>query len=122
MMEQESKQLNEQLELIEQHVSEMQKLKEALDELEKTNEKSILANLGKNIYIPAEITDKTLIVEVGKGNFVKKTIPEANKIIIEQLEKLDQAKNQIDAKINELQTEMMNLIQSMQGDENKDNK
>ena len=114
MMEQEANQLNQQLQLIEQHLKEMQKLKEGLDELEITEEKDILANIGRGIYIPAKITDKNLIVEVGKGNLVKKTIPETKKIIEEQLTRLVSAKNQVDERINSLQTEMMSMMQGMQ--------
>jgi len=121
MMEQEANQLNQQLQLIEQHLKEMQKLQEGLDELENSEEKDILANIGKGIYIPAKITDKTLIVEVGKGNLVKKSIGETKAIVQDQLIKLISAKQQLNERLNSLQTEMMSMMQVMQGQQLKEN-
>ena len=85
-------------------------LHESLNELDESKEKQILANIGRGIYIPAEIKSKELIVEIGKGNFVKKSIPETMKTIIEQIEKLNSAKQQIMGKIEEVQMQMNGLI------------
>ena len=112
IIEQETNQLEQQLQLIEQHLVEMQQLKTGLDELEQTDKKEILANIGKGIYIPAEIKSKDLIVEVGNKNFVKKSIPEAKKIIEEQIKKLNSVKQQIVEKVDELQGQMNGLIKS----------
>jgi prefoldin alpha subunit len=114
MMEQEAQQLNQQLQLIEQNVSEMQELELSLEELNKEDSKELLANLGKGIYIPVEIKDKKLIVEVGKKNFVKKTIPQAKEIITDQLKKLITAKAQTMERLDALQTEINGLMQVLQ--------
>jgi prefoldin alpha subunit len=111
IIEQEANQLDQQFQLVEQHLSEMQKLNESMSELEKTKEKKIFANIGKGIYIPAEITGKMLLVEVGNKNMVRKTISETKKIIEEQLGKLINAKTQISERIEELQMQMGLLIQ-----------
>ena len=122
MMEQEGQQLNQQLQLIEQNVSEMQELELSLEDINKEESKEILANLGKGIYIPVEIKDKKLIVEIGKKNFVKKTIPETKEIIKEQLEKLIGAKAQIVERLDALQIEIQGLMQSIQKEASKDKK
>jgi prefoldin alpha subunit len=114
MMEQEAQQLNQQLQLIEQNVSEMQELELSLEELNKEDSKEILSNLGKGIYIPVEIKDKKLIVEVGKKNFVKKTIPQAKEIITDQLKKLITAKAQTMERLEALQTEINGLMEVLQ--------
>jgi prefoldin alpha subunit len=114
MMEQEMNQLDQQVQLIDQHLTEMQKLKESLEELDKTEEKKILASLGKGIYLPAEITDKKLVVEVGNKNLVKKTIPETIHIVEEQIGKLNEAKGQITERVEALQTEILNIINEAQ--------
>jgi prefoldin alpha subunit len=122
MMEQETQQLNQQLQLIDQNVSEMQELELSLEEIDKEDSKELLANLGKGIYIPVEIKDKKLIVEVGKKNFVKKTIPQAKEIIKDQLEKLVAAKAQTMERLGALQTEingLMEVIQKQNGEEAK---
>tara|TARA_Y100000310_G_scaffold325935_1_gene390176 strand:+ start:2674 stop:3078 length:405 start_codon:yes stop_codon:yes gene_type:complete len=120
MFEQEAQQLNQQLQLIEQNVSEMQDLELSLDEIEKKENNEILANLGKGIYIPVEIKDKKLIVEVGNKNFIKKTIPEAKDIIKEQLVKLISAKSQISERLNSLQSEISGMMQNMEKEAEKD--
>jgi len=127
IMEQEANQLNEQLQLIEQNVSEMQELKASLDEIENSEGKTeILANLGKRIYIPVEIKEKgkdlKLVVEVGKGNFVKKNISETKEVVDEQVNKLMQGKNQIMARLEELQAMMMKLMGEIEKEQVKGKK
>jgi|TARA_B100002003_G_C13652637_1_gene331942 prefoldin alpha subunit len=122
MFEQEAQQLNQQLQLIEQNVSEMQDLELSLDEIEKKENNEILANLGKGIYIPVEIKDKKLIVEVGNKNFIKKTIPEAKEIIREQLVKLISAKSQISERLNALQSEIGKMMEGVEKESKKEDK
>jgi len=110
IIENEVEQLEKQLELIEHHLLEMKRLESGLDELEKTEEKEIRAEIGKGIYIPAEIKSKLLIVDVGKGHFVKKNIQDTKKIIKEQIDKLNEAKRQIAGREEDLRKEMDGLI------------
>ena len=114
MMEQEVQQLNKQLQLIEQNISEMQDLKISFNEIENKENKKILTNLGKGIYLPVEIKEKKLIVEVGNKNFVKKTIPQTKEIIEDQLKKLISAKDQILEKLEALQTEITRLMEKLE--------
>ena len=78
------------------------------------------ANIGRGIYIPAEIKDKNLTVEVGNKIFVKKSIPETKRIIEEQINKLDEARQQIEDKIEELRVEVNQVMKSE--DKNRDKK
>lgn len=110
MIEQESQQLEQQTQLIEQNIIEMQALSSSLEEIEKTDKKDILANIGRGIYIPAEIKDKTLTVEVGNKIFVKKSIKETKEIVEEQIEKLNAAREQISDRIEDLRREVDELI------------
>tara|TARA_Y100000296_G_C5094270_1_gene216517 strand:- start:394 stop:804 length:411 start_codon:yes stop_codon:yes gene_type:complete len=113
MLQQEAQEMNQQLQLIEQNISEMQELKSSLEEIEKDKNKEILANIGKRIYLPVEIKDKNLFVEVGKGNFVKKSVPEAKKVVDEQIKKLIIGKTDITKRLEELQQEVNNLMQEL---------
>src|SRR3989344_5471933 len=106
IIEQEAQQLEQQSQIIEQNIIEMQNLNNSLEELEKTDKKEILANIGRGIYIPAEIKDKNLTVEVGNKVFVKKSIPETKKIVEEQIEKLDEAREQIKDRLDDLREEV----------------
>ena len=114
MMEQETNQLNEQLKSVDQNVSEMNDLKASLEEIESNDNKEIMANLGKRIFIPVDIKEKSLIVEVGKGNFVKKSVPDTKKIVDEENDKLMEAKNQIMGRLDELQNDMNKMIMEFQ--------
>lgn len=120
-IEQEAQQLEQQSQLIEQSLVEMQSLNSSLDELEKTDKKEILANIGRGIYVPAEIKGKDLTVEVGNKVFVKKTIPETKKIIEGQIEKLGSARLQISNKIEDLRLEVNQLMKSDEKEEKKEN-
>jgi len=110
MIEQEVNQLNSQTELIEQNLNEIQELKVALEEIDKKETKEILVNLGKRIYIPVEIKEKSLTVEVGNKNFVKKSISETRDLIDEQIKKLLGARAQIVERLHELEISMSELI------------
>jgi len=114
MMEQEANQLNQQLEIIDQNIKEMQELAESLVELEKDDCKEILTNLGKKIYLPVEVKEKKLIVEVGNKNFVEKSVPETKKVLEEQIKKLMAAKTDIVSKLEDMQVEMQNVMMQLQ--------
>ena len=120
VIEQEAQQLEQQSQLVQQSLVEMQNLSSSLDELEKTDKKEILASIGRGIYIPAEIKDKTLSVEVGNKIFVKKSISETKKIIEEQINKLDEARQQIEDKIEELRYEVNQVMKSEKSEEKKE--
>ena len=119
---QEAQELEKQLQTIDQHISDLTNLSNGLSELEKSEEKEIYANIGKGIFIPAEIKGKELIVEVGNKNLVKKTIPETKEIIQNEMEKLINAKSEIMNRVEMLQSEMQKVMGSAQptGENKKD--
>ena len=122
MFEHEANALNQQLEIIEQNTRELQELNGSLDELEKKETKSILAGLGKKIYIPVSIEEKKLLVEVGNKNFVKKSIPETKEVIVDQINKLSMGKTKILDKLNSLQEEINSLMIDIQKKVEKEKK
>jgi len=114
MMEQETNSLNEQLKMVDQNVAEMNDLTTSLEEIDSNDTKEIMANLGKRIFIPVDIREKKLLVEVGKGNFVKKSVSDTKLIVVEESDKLAEAKNQIMGRLNELQEDMNKMIMEFQ--------
>lgn len=110
MMEQEVNQLNEQLSLIEQNANEIKEIQSSLNEIGETKEKELLVNIGKKIFLPVEIKNKKLILEVGNKVFVEKSIKDTLDLIESQLKKLDLGKDQINARLEELQAEMEILV------------
>jgi len=114
MLEQEANQLSQQLEMIENNLREIEGIKNGLDEIEKKETKEIMANIGKKIYIPVEIKEKNLIIEVGTKKFIKKSIPETKKLISEQIIKLDSAKKEISQRLEQLQEEAGRLMMQIE--------
>jgi|SRR3989344_2144435 len=120
MLEQEAMKLQQQMQMIDQPMFELQNLQFGLQELEKSGEKEMLANLGKNIFIKTQILNKDLLVDVGNRTFIKKNIPETLKVIEEQLEKLIDAKNRILQAMQELQEKMERVIVEAESEEKKE--
>lgn len=114
MLEQEANKLSQQLQLIENNLNEIGEIKEGLDEIEEKETIEMLANIGKKIYIPVEIKDKNLIIEVGNKKFVKKSISETKELINEQIGKLNSARQEITEKLEELQEEANKLMMQIE--------
>jgi len=109
-LEQEINRLEQQMQLIDHQVLEMQNLKNGLEEMDKSEEKQMLANLGKNIFIKTEIKEKKLLVDVGNRTFIKKSMGDTVKLVEEQLGKLMEGKMQVIGRMQEIQEEMEKII------------
>jgi prefoldin alpha subunit len=112
-IDQEATYLNEQIQLIDQNISEFQELEVTLEELEKLESKEILANLGKRIFIPAEIKKKEIFVDVGSKTFVKKSLNETKDLLQVQLLKLIQSKKEISKRLDNLQGDLERLLEKV---------
>jgi len=110
-LEQEANRFQEQMQLLDQQVTEIQGIQSSINDLEKSKEKTIYANIGKNIFIKTEIAEKDLLVDVGNRTFVKKSVPETIKLIDEQLDKIAEAKGKIIMKLQELQEQMQKIVE-----------
>lgn len=106
MFEQQIQQLQQQLEAVEKGIIELNSLSIGLDDLKGKTNKEILAPIGRGIFVKAKLSSEDLLVDIGEGNFVKKEIPDAKKLIGEQVQKLE------DIKI-ELNNAMENLGQEL---------
>lgn len=119
ILQEEAQQLNQQLQMIEQNIQEISDIESSLNELEKNETKEVLANLGKKIFIPVEIKEKNLVVEVGNKKFVKKSIGETKNLILEQISRLNIAKTQINERLESLQSEAETLIIDIENNREK---
>ena len=111
-MEQEVNYLNQQLQLIDENIKEMTQISDSLEGISKGNE--ILSNLGKKIYLPVEVKDDKLVVEVGKGNYVKKSVSETKEILERENNKLMEGKGKIIERLDFLQEEMSKMLMELQ--------
>jgi prefoldin alpha subunit len=95
VLQEEFQKLEEHSEIIEKQILELNDFVNSLNHLSKTNEKEIIASIGKGVYVKTNLVEKELFVEVGSGILVKKTPQEAQIIIEDQLDKLNGARTQI---------------------------
>jgi prefoldin alpha subunit len=113
MLGQEAEKIEQQIQLFDGQITEFNAVRESLESIQNNAEKEILANLGKGIFIKAEIKNKDLYVNVGKDVIVKKDIPSALKIVDEQSRKLLEGKEELIERIAQIQEKMQEMIGGM---------
>jgi len=112
VIEEEARQIEMQIEMIDQQTMELIQISKSLEQLwlkEETPE--FLANLGKGIFIKTKVLEKEVFVSIGRGVVVKKTPKEAVEIITTQLRRASETKSEFMLRINELQGEMQKLVE-----------
>ncbi|MBA7600711.1 Prefoldin subunit alpha [subsurface metagenome] len=114
MFDQHIKQINQQLQLIEKNIFDLNSLDSGMDEIKGSVGKEILGQLGRGIFVKANIISEELVVDVGNKNFVKKSITDTKKIIKEQIEKLRQIEKELKDKIEEINEEVAGLVLEVQ--------
>ena len=119
IFEREIAQIQEQLQAIEQATLDLSQINFGLDEIPKNKDSEILAPIGRGIFVKAKIISDELTVDVGEGTFVKKTITETKKIILEQIEKLNNMKNDLENELEKINQEITNIMQEVQKKEMK---
>ena len=110
MFERQIQEIQQQLEAVERGIVDLDTLRFGLDELVNAKGKEVFASVGKGIFVKAEIASEELNVDIGNGNFVKKTIPEAKELIEEQIKKLEQVKGELENNLREIEKEITETI------------
>jgi len=87
-LEQYTNQLEQNREYLARQISELEEFSQYLSELIKSTEKSMLASIGKGVYLKSDIIERELFVEVGAGVIVKKTPAQLQSVISGQLVRL----------------------------------
>ena len=113
MLEQQMRQLHEQLRAVESAVVEMSSLKIGLDEI--AEGKEILSSLGRGIFVKSRVTSENLTVDVGSKNLVKKSIPETKEMIEGQVKKLEDAKKEILNNLDVVEKELEGTMTKSEG-------
>jgi prefoldin alpha subunit len=113
MFEQQIQQIQQQLQSVEQGIIELNSLNLGLDEMVGKEGKEIFASIGKGIFAKAKLISEDLIVDIGDKNLVKKTIPETQKLVKNQMEKLEEVKKELDNNLESTSNELRGLIQSV---------
>tara|TARA_Y100000310_G_scaffold131161_1_gene130411 strand:- start:59 stop:463 length:405 start_codon:yes stop_codon:yes gene_type:complete len=95
MFEQKIRQIQEQLQAVENGILELNILNEGIKNIENSENSEIFAPVGRGIFVKAKLISEELIVDVGNKNLVKKSVSETQKMIKDQILNLEEAKNEL---------------------------
>lgn len=121
--QQESKELEEKMEIVDRQISELQGFSVSLNDLDKNKKnKEMLASLGKGVYIKTDIKEDRLFVDVGGGVLVRKSVQEAEKVIEEQMKKLNAIKVEMTFESERINERARGLIEEIEKAERRQEK
>jgi len=106
MFEQQIQQLGQQLDAVERGIIEMTSLNIGLNDLVGGKNKEIMAPVGRGIFAQAKLLSDELLVDIGEGKLIKKSIPDTQKLIEEQVQKLGQAKIELNNAMEQINEEL----------------
>lgn len=108
-----AQEFEEKINIVEQQLLELLKFEKSLKDLESSEEKEILAPLGKGVFIEADMKKTKMFVEVGSGIFVKKNLEESKKIAEHQIKKLREIKNHLSVQRENLNQNMKKILEEI---------
>jgi prefoldin alpha subunit len=114
MYERQMRETQQQIEAIERGMTDLESLNSGLNELKGSIGKEIYAQLGKGIFVNAKINSEDLNVDIGDGNFVKKSIPETQKLIGEQTKKLAEIKKELEQSLQDIEEELRGMMKELE--------
>ncbi len=113
MLEKQFAQTEQNLNAVEQEIMTLQNIKLNLDKVKKNE---VLANLDRNIFVPAKISDEKFFIGVGSGVVVKKDRKGAEETIEKQIGEMSRIKK-------EMEKESERIIKRFRGmEDEKDNR
>ena len=118
MFEQQMQNIQQQLQAVEQAIVDMGCLNLGLDELKGGKGKEIVAPIGKGIFAKANLSSEELLVDIGEGNIIQKTIPQTKELIQEQIKRLGNAKEELNKAMEEINGELEKIFLEAQKDNN----
>jgi len=118
MLDQYMKNIQQQIEAVENEIVELNSLKKGLEELKNSSGKEIFSSIGKNIFVKTKIISEELLVRIGGDTLVKKSIPETAKIIEVQIKKLESIKEELLNEIEKLNREAEKLLSAIESNLN----
>jgi prefoldin alpha subunit len=115
MFEQQIRQIQQQLEIIERNMIEINFLSLGLEEFKGAEGKEVLSQIGKNIFARTKLVSDELLVDIGGGNFVKKNITDTQKLIGEQTKKLGRIREELNSSLEKINEELTKTVMEAQG-------
>lgn len=110
LIEQQMQNLHSQLQAVEKRMIELETLRIGLEEFNDSEGKEIIATLGNGIFTKAKIISDKLIVDIGNKNLIKKNVKDTQKLIVKQIEKLKEAKKELNENLEETSKDAEKMI------------
>jgi prefoldin alpha subunit len=85
-----------------------------LEDLNGSEGKEILAPIGRGIFVKSKVLSEELIVDIGGGNLISKTIPDTQDIIKKQIEKLEDAREEMNRALEEINGQLTETLVNAQ--------
>ncbi len=114
MFEQQINSINQQLQAVEKAIIDMNELDLGLNEIKGKKDKEILASIGKGIFAKAKLISDELIVDIGGGNLVNKSIEDTQGIIKKQIKKLGEAKAELNKAQEDVNKQLSEVMKEYQ--------
>ena len=116
VLDQQIKQVNQQMLNLDTQLLELQKLEENLGDLSQTKKDTeILVAFGGGVFSKAELKDNnTVLMNVGADIIVEKDIPSSKKVIRHQIDQIKEVVQQLEQEFNILAMNSQILQQDMQ--------
>ncbi|OIO41538.1 prefoldin subunit alpha [Candidatus Pacearchaeota archaeon CG_4_9_14_3_um_filter_31_7] len=95
--------LQQQIQVIEEKINEIEYLKNGLDEIENSNDKEILSQIGPGIFVKTKlIENKKVFVDIGSKNICEKSIEEAKEFLTRQIKKIRDVREELVEEIEKI--------------------
>lgn len=116
MIEQQLKQMQEQLVKFEEQIEEISNISAQLGELKETKPSTeTLVPVANGIFMKGRILDPDeLVVNVGAGVAVKKTVDETKQLLDEQAKEIMNYRVQVAAQVDQMRTKAQEIEQELQ--------
>ncbi|MBS3074166.1 prefoldin subunit alpha [Candidatus Pacearchaeota archaeon] len=115
ILHQRGKQLEAQIEVIGRQVSEMYEIAASLKEIDKNPGKEALLPVGKGIFLKSKIgNNKSLLLNIGSGVVIEKSIKEAKELVEKQAEKLEEMRKENISEMDNLSGKIDEMVREMQ--------
>ena len=112
-LERRKQELSENLNNLDSQTIDLESFSKDIEYLDSFKGKDTVASLGRGVYIPSQITDKKLFIEVGAGIVLRKTPKEAKEIIETQIQRLKLTRSQILTEIDSCNSEFEEIISTI---------
>jgi prefoldin alpha subunit len=110
MFEQQVRQIHEQIQAVEQGIVELDLLNYDLQEINGSEGREIFSPVGRGIFLKSKVISEELLVDVGQGNLVKKSVEETREILQEQIKRLNSIRKDLDENLERVGEEIEKVL------------